>query len=369
MGAFIPHTQTQRLIAVMFLFVSFSSLIITANSASSSSLYSIQLHEFRWNKFPLKILVEMNQWSQENYALAVREGINSWVNSVWNYTNSFTSPPLRIDYLYYVSTINSTTTYDILVSFAAAELSQGTHAVGLTTYKIDLNLHVPIAPIIINVTTYSAKADSLFVKNVVMHELGHALGLGHASTQNTENGPELMYPTLSMNRVIYPSTLNAHGLSMLYKGNYGQTVYLPNDVPYMMLGVSNTPPPLPPMPLNIFYPVITEVQNVFRDPLEIVRQPNILLVPSVLWMVIAIIFGLLLHSGTMGGLVTSTISLLIAYSFSSNEVNLIMLIGKIGLLLPSILIGASIGSFIIQKYSQNKQESDFATIDGFDEWI
>jgi hypothetical protein len=138
----------------------------------------------------------------------------------------------------------------------------------------------------------------------------------------------------------------------------------------MMLGVSNTPPPLDPIPLNIFYPIITEVQNVFIDPFEIVRQPNILLIPSVLWMMIAIVFGLLLHSGTMGGLVTSTISLLIAYSLSSSEVDLIMLIGKIGLLLPSILIGASIGSFIIQKYSENKQESpDFATIDGFDEWI
>jgi hypothetical protein len=312
----------------------------------------------------------MNQWSRETYAIAVRQAIDAWVNSVWNYTNSFTDTPLRIDHLFYVSTVNSTTSYDILVSFAATELSNSTHAVGLTTYKIDLNLHVPIAPIIINVTTYSSTADSLFVKNVVMHEFGHALGVGHASTQSTENGPELMYPTLSMNRVIYPSTLDTHGLSMLYKGNYGQMVNLPTDIPYKMLVVSSTPPPLDPIPLNILYPVITEFQNVFMNPLEIVRQPMILLVPSVLWMMIAIFFGLILHSGTMGGLVTSTISLLVAYSLSSSEVDLILLSVKIVLLLPSIIIGASIGAFIVQKYSQNKTEPpDSTTIDSFNEWI
>jgi uncharacterized protein YneF (UPF0154 family) len=106
------------------------------------------------------------------------------------------------------------------------------------------------------------------------------------------------------------------------------------------------------------------------NPLEIVRQPMILLVRSVLWMVIAIFFGLILHSGTMGGLVTSTISLLVAYSLSSSEVDLILLSVKIVLLLPSIIIGASIGAFIVQKYSQNKTEPpDSTTIDSFNEWI
>ena len=83
----------------------------------------------------------------------------------------------------------------------------------------------------------------LFVKNIAMHEFGHALGLGHAGSQNTQNGPELMYYASSKDSVVYPSTLDVYGLTRLYSGNYGQTVYLPPDIPYEMLADGNIPLP------------------------------------------------------------------------------------------------------------------------------
>ena len=66
----------------------------------------------------------------------------------------------------------------------------------------------------------------MFVKNIAMHELGHALGLGHASSQMTSDAPELMYYTSSPDTLLYPSTLDLYGLDMLYQDNFGDEVVL-----------------------------------------------------------------------------------------------------------------------------------------------
>jgi hypothetical protein len=117
------------------------------------------------------------------------------------------------------------------------------NTVGLTTYRWDALTHEPISPITINITTYSGSASSFFVKNVVMHEFGHALGLGHAGQANTWNGPELMYYASSKTQVMYPSTLDVYGLTRLYAGDFGQNVQLPPYFPYVMLTEGIVPPP------------------------------------------------------------------------------------------------------------------------------
>jgi hypothetical protein len=138
---------------------------------------------------------------------------------------------------------NSTTNYDVLISFAPDKIPPGPNTVGLTTYSWDLTTHQPVPPITINITTDSGTASTLFVKNIAMHEFGHALGLGHANSQNTLNGPELMYYASSKSQIVYPSTLDVYGLTQVYNGSYGQTVYLPSDIPYVMLAEGDIPPP------------------------------------------------------------------------------------------------------------------------------
>ena len=205
---------------------------------------SIALEEFRWTKYPVRVLVDMNQWTQPEYAVAVREALDGWIKSIWNYTNTYNDTSLaRVNYLFYLNDVNSTTNYDVLISFAPDNIPPGPNTVGLTTYSWDLATHQPVPPIIINITTYSGTAPTLFIKNIAMHEFGHALGLGHALPQNTLNGPELMYYSSSKNDNVYPSTLDVYGLTQVYNGSYGQTVYLPSSIPYVMLAEGNIPPP------------------------------------------------------------------------------------------------------------------------------
>lgn len=211
-------------------------LVCAHRPVVSAVSYSIELQEFRWTRFPLKVFVDINEWSLPDYAVAVREAVDSWMKSVWNYTHTFNDTSLpTLSYVYYVGGINLSSNYDVFVSFTPTKIPPDSNTVGLTTYSWEMYTHEPIPPIRVNITTFSATASNLFVKNVVMHEFGHVLGLGHASSTSTLNGPELMYYISSKDQVVYPSTLDIYGLTMLYHDFFRSSVELPADIPYVML--------------------------------------------------------------------------------------------------------------------------------------
>lgn len=212
--------------------------------AAQVSTPVIALEEFRWTGFPLNVYVDMNSWSLPSYAVAVREALDSWVKSIWNYTQTYNDTSLpTINFVYYVSNVNATDHYDVIISFTPENMPPSSNTVGLTTYSWNAITHAPLTPITINITTSSGTASSLFVKNVAMHEFGHALGLGHATSAETLNGPELMYFTSSKNEVVYPSTLDAYALASLYHGKFSQDIQLPEGIPYVMLAEGAIPPP------------------------------------------------------------------------------------------------------------------------------
>jgi predicted Zn-dependent protease len=216
----------------------------TVPSSAAATPPSIDLEGFRWTSFPVRVLVDMNANSTPDYAVAVREALDDWSRSIWNYTSSFNDTSLAtIRFTFYVSDINGTNSYNVFVTFVASEISPPSETVGLTTARWNAQTHEPISPVTISITTYAKTASHLFVRNVAMHELGHMLGLGHASQQNTVDGPELMYPISSRNSILFPSTLDVYGITVLYKSRYGQTVQLPADIPYKMLSEGTVLPP------------------------------------------------------------------------------------------------------------------------------
>jgi len=223
---------------------------LTASSIESDALpvfaaspYSILLEDFRWNTPQIRVLVDMNQWSTPDYAVAVHEAVNTWLSSISEYEDKYFDKALEdIDFALYISNVNATGEYDIYVSFAAYEIPPGSNIIGLTTSKWDEGSHEPESPIIINITTYSAIASPTFVRNVAMHELGHALGLGHTTSMYTANGPELMWNWSSTHQPVYPSTLDVHGLVQLYRGLFRKSIQLPQYIPYELLAGDNAPP-------------------------------------------------------------------------------------------------------------------------------
>ena len=75
------------------------------------------------------------------------------------------------------------------------------------------------------------------VYNVVLHEILHALGLGHAKQRFTGDGaPELMWPGPSTRVKQYPTTLDLYALYVVHFGSVsGGVITLPSDMKYEMV--------------------------------------------------------------------------------------------------------------------------------------
>jgi hypothetical protein len=326
------------------------SLCLNSTFAETNTVSpSIELYDFRWNTFPLNVLVDLNEWSTDDYALAVRGALDSWVTSIWNYTQTYTNISLAFHYRFYVSNVNATGSYDLLITFSQNEIER--NIVGLTTFSWDARTHEPITPFIITITSYSATADTLFITNVARHEFGHVLGLGHTDSPETTNGPELMYLTSSHQQRVYPSTLNIYGLSRLYSDHFEKTVFLPPTIPYLMIAQGSIPPQDQTVSQHMLYVLINELEAFFHNPQGIRDKPMLLLVPALVWMAIAVILGLLLRSTTKATMGSVGV-FIVAYYVTLVNSDLWLLGLAIVLLLPSIVFGAFIGGFIGSKITR-----------------
>jgi len=92
-------------------------------------------------------------------------------------------------------------------------------------------------PAEIAVACRAAETSRETVYNVVLHEVLHALGLGHAKQRFTENlAPELMWPGPSTRVKQYPTTLDLYALYVVHFGSAsGNVITLPNDIKYKMV--------------------------------------------------------------------------------------------------------------------------------------
>ncbi|MEM4699907.1 MAG: matrixin family metalloprotease [Candidatus Nezhaarchaeales archaeon] len=208
-----------------------------------ASTPSIELIGAAWDRFNLSVYILADSVPSE-YIDAVREAFRVWDSALEAFGNSYGYR--------YLSNFNFSIrivclppkAYDILVNFTLSPSPSGELGRATIYYRdgrvewVDIVLHLYYG------ATMLGPGD---VYNIALHEIGHALGLGHTESRESENGPELMYPmypySTGASTRVTPTTLDAYGVAVAHEwavvGRFSKpsrtTAYLPPGVPYRML--------------------------------------------------------------------------------------------------------------------------------------
>jgi hypothetical protein len=204
-------------------------------TARADDYYRIELVGYRW--YRNQIPVEIDTQNQTLYNVAV-DGMQTWNKAMeWNRDNY---DPQGSLYQFTVAAqgpvaINFGIPYErkqigyIQLPFPCFECT------GITYYRGSRNemTHVDIT---INNSSYLAASPyglRVTILQALMHELGHALGLGHTNvTQDLMN--QYFDIGQATGVTVYPTTLDLYGIQVLADGAVKDSVTLPSSIPYKM---------------------------------------------------------------------------------------------------------------------------------------
>ena len=190
------------LLAVLFLltFIPVASLYATATSISYIGA--------SWNHDPVTVYISLQKGVDPSYLGEVNTALNDWkirLGSNFNFQISDSPQSKRIP-------------GDISI-----QIKKNTGAVLGSTQLSSSGESLSYAKIVLASQNAMGKAlDKADFRNILRHELGHALGLGHANDNGSDN-KDLMYPYYDYIEVgydVFPSVLDISALINLY-GNDG----------------------------------------------------------------------------------------------------------------------------------------------------
>ena len=193
-----------------------STLVLASLQIEAQTEYSIEVRGYTWDHTTISVSIrpqENKSWWKPVYLEAVLHGIAQWNDAI----NEFTSNHTTFSYVSQfrlVPTISyeNVSGFDVYIGWVAECGSEATIGQSRLTAK---------SPCIVNNGTVclAAKAPSGHVmtevdmQNIVVHELGHNLGLSHCNYSS-----DVMYPIVYYRDTVKPlSSLDLYAVSQLFE--------------------------------------------------------------------------------------------------------------------------------------------------------
>lgn len=253
---------------LIFLLFSFSFVAVRAQS----DVPTVDLSGYTWNKATLHALTITNTnetWWQPYFVNITQRTISNWNQAMHYFANTYP------DYAY-LSSVNIVSEvsdialpdYDIYINFSQTLSIENTDALGLTTTLPFSNGTTEASYIVLSARSGNIDLTNAEAGNVALHELGHALGLGHSNSS-----VDVMYPyydIFSTNNAI--STLDLYALALSFswvtspdnltiRTSLPRFTTLPSNVPFAYAPVEN------PAPQGVEdNPIVKSLIILFSDP-------------------------------------------------------------------------------------------------------
>jgi hypothetical protein len=251
-------TRPKKPFVILIIVLSFSFSALTSTQTQAETEYTVALQGPTWDHSAIRILVDTpsnESWWNPSYLTATLHAIAQW-NEAIGYFASNHSDFAYLSQLKIIPHFSSSADRDIDAYVSWIEqFGNDTCEAGLTrTTYTSLGT---VTNSSLTISAYDCRGNVLSEadsQNVVLHELGHVLGLAHANYSD-----DLMYFSYTLNSPVRAiSTLDLYGVGIVFrwmavssefdKANFGSQIYsvtLPPDIIYEYLPISeeNLPPP------------------------------------------------------------------------------------------------------------------------------
>jgi predicted Zn-dependent protease len=275
--------MTRKAIITLLLILSLTSTTIILVEAQTQSEYVLELQGPTWDHSTIRLIItpKYNEpWWDPAYLNSTLRAISQWNEAIAFFASNQTDFAYLSGLRMIPEVSNSTRTGSVMQISWIQQFGNVTCEAGLTRTTYEISGVIKDSDV--NLSAFDCRGNILSevdMQNVALHELGHVLGLGHAS-----NTGDLMHFAYTLNSPIRAiSTLDVYGVANVFRwmsaspefdpSNQGPKIFsitLPSSMKYEYLQVSNANLPAPQSPLDSF-------NNFVADVIDFILRPEILI--------------------------------------------------------------------------------------------
>ena len=214
--------------------------------------YSIEVRGYTWDHSTIKVCIIPQQnmsWWKPEYLTAVLNGIAQWNDAIQEFGQSNTSFSYLSSLRFVVSThYENISGFDTYIGWVMECESEAT--IGKSWISIKSPCYATNATVCLTTRAPTGHVmNEVDMQNIVVHELGHTLGLSHCNISS-----DVMYPTVYYQNTVKPlSTLDIYGVAQVFEFKTNSTcpeesiVTMPSSISYTYFQISpeNTPAFIP----------------------------------------------------------------------------------------------------------------------------